>query len=368
MQNNKERNKKILIFSVLGMVLVFGLVMFLIWRTNKNVSEEEIEFSEYVDKHNNDKIIEILKDSNKIDDIVLLVLAYAEKGLNEQEKGGSQDEYVNKALDIVDKAIKDNPGNSELFRAKGYVYEIKPDLNMAIDSYKKSIEFDGNNFRAYTGLGHVYQMKGMISLAFQNYEKAKDLDKLKQGSMSYLGLCIILRGGDDVEAIKNCNDVIDNGFSDSVAKASAHFTLASIYLEKDLELAGEHIKLAHELDPGADTLAVLARINIKEGNMDEAKKNAELAIRREPNSGFAYLIMAEVLYLNNDFNKAIEIAEKGVEIVDKDVSILIYNKYVVKNKMYEIISNSYDKKGNSEKSKEFKDKINEFSDSVINNN
>lgn len=360
-----QKNTKILIASLVGIVIAFSVAVFLIWKPssepvlNENVireAERKAELNDYINKHDNDKIIEMLQDSNDVNDVISLVLAYAERGLKEQEKGGSQDVDVSKALENVEKAINDNPNNSELYRAKGYVYEVKPDYTASVEAYTKSIEIDPNNFRAYAGLGHVNRMRGNISVAFENLYKAAELNVDNDYVFIYSNLCALeYEGMKFEEAEKNCTIVINKESGvDMSAKLDALLLLAMMQIDKNTAKANEYLDRALVINPEqANLYVVRAEVNIKDNNLDDALVNSNKAIELSPSKAYAYLVLSKAYFAKSDFNNAIISATKGLDLVDKDVTLLSPGKLAVKSELYKIIANSYRDLGDGAKQSEF---------------
>jgi tetratricopeptide (TPR) repeat protein len=100
----------------------------------------------YASAHNLQAIEEyeaLLQDNpSDVDNLIALSIMYSEKGLKEQEMGNERSAFVLKALEAADRAEKLDPNNPEVYRARGYAYEIEPDEVKSIDSYNKAIELE----------------------------------------------------------------------------------------------------------------------------------------------------------------------------------------------------------------------------------
>ena len=106
------------------------------------------------------------------------------------------------AIDYIDKAMQQDPGNASLYFAKGLALDKLGKHEEAIEAYKKSIEKDSTYLNAYYNLG---------ALIFN----------------------------DGVTKFNKCNEIMDNEkFKECVTKADEIFKESLPYLEK-----------AHELDP-----------------------------------------------------------------------------------------------------------------------
>ncbi|MDR0395596.1 MAG: hypothetical protein LBH77_10605 [Tannerella sp.] len=100
--------------------------------------------------------------------------------------------YINsdqndKAIEYINTAIKNDPGNAQLYDVAGRVYESGlKDYAKAEEFFKKSIELDGENAETQSNLGRIYFNQGVNQLDTANNiadvkiyneekEKAKDL-------------------------------------------------------------------------------------------------------------------------------------------------------------------------------------------------
>ncbi len=315
----------------------------------------------YVISHNTDKSIEELEKITEgagvdIQNLISLVLSYAEKGLEEQEQGDSQVMYVNKALEVVEKAKKIDNNNSEVYRVEGYVYEIQPDLIKAIESYNKAIEIDQTNALAYAGRGHVNRIIGILDLAVEDFQRAAELDEENQQIFIYTNLCNLESSrSNNEEAIKNCTIVTRSESRDPIFKSEAYQLMAGIYIsEKKYNEAASHLEQAKALTPNDANLFVeIARLNIYQENYKVAGDNAKKATVLSPGKAGAYLMFSQSLYMEEKFDDSIAVAEKGLSLVQDDVSLLFSNKIPTQRDLYYSIANNYRELGNTEMQKEY---------------
>lgn len=317
----------------------------------------------YSISHNEEAIGELEKliqaDSTNIANLILLSLAYSEKGLKEQEQGRDQTPYVNKALETIKKAKKLDSNNSEVYRAEGYAYEIKPDIFQAITLYDKAIELDSNNSLAYAGRGHAKSMTGILEGALEDFKKAAKLDTNNENIFIYANLCRLESSRDDLsgDAIKDCKIVVDGGSSDPVFKSESSQILASIYTKnKDYSQARNYLLISKTLTPNDPNLYIsFSKLEFAEENYTVAQSQAEKAINLSPTKSASYLALANALYMQEKFNEAIQKAEKGVSLVQNDVSLLDPNKDAMIRDFYYTISHSYKHLGDSANQKKYMD-------------
>ncbi len=304
---------------------------------------------------------------NNLGNLLSLTLVYAEAGLKEQEQGRSQTPYVEKALATIEKAKAVAPDDSEVYRAEGYIYEIKPDIFKAIDLYTKAIELDSNNILAYTGRGHASNMAGLLEKALEDFKKAAELDTDKKNISIYSNLCRLESSRGDMleEAIKNCKIVIAAKNMDPVFKTEAYQILATIYLQtKNYSEAESYLLKAKALSPNDPNLYVtLANLAIAREKYDEAQTNAQKAIELSPTKTTAYQAFSYALYKQEKYEEAISAANKGLSLVDSDVSLLAPNKPAVQKDLYYILANIYNRMNDKENETKFK----ELGDAVFKN-
>ena len=301
-----------------------------------------------------EKLIEV--DDKNIDNLIKLALVYAEKGLNEQGQGRDQGVYVQKALDLVERAKKIDKNNSNVYRVEGYVYEVKPDIIGAIQSYNKAIELNKNNVEAYAGRGHANRILGVLDKAIDDFNEAAKLNKESNNIFIYTNLCTLYKSkGDTGEALKKCKIVINSNDVDPILKSEAYQVLGNIYTEmKEYKLAKSQLFQARILTPNSANLYIeLSKLDIYQGQYKLAEQNARKAQELTPQKAYASLALAHALYMQEKYEEAIKIAEEGVKLVDGDVSLLMFNKSSTKKDLYYSIANCYRELGDIQNQKKY---------------
>lgn len=312
----------------------------------------------------NEKSIELYEeltasDQKNIINYTALALAYAEKGLREQEQGGDQSSYVNKAFETIEKAKAIDNNSSEVYRIEAYINEIKPDYTAALNLYNKSIELNDKNVMAYVGRGHVNRMIGSLEMAVEDLKKAATMDTEKNITQIYSNLCNLENSRSNYEeAVKNCKIVVENENADPIFKSSAYQTIASILsLGGDLAQAKNNMLKAKLLTPRDSNLFVkLSKLNILEKRYDDSETNAREAIQISPTKATSYLALSHALYMQEKYKDSIAAAQKGLELVKDDVSLLTPSKPAIERDLNYSISNNYGQLGDSAKQKEYEQK------------
>lgn len=310
----------------------------------------------YAEAHNEKAIAEYEKitqtEKENIDNFLNLALAYAEKGLSEQNQGRDQEMYVNKAFASIENAKKIDQNNAEVYRIEGYINEIKPDYNQAIELYNQAIALDENNALAYVGRGHTYRMIGMLEQAIEDFNRAAELDVNKIYVSIYTNLCNLeYSRAHNEDAIKNCKIVIQMDGSDPVFQSDAYQIMARMLMnDGDLQQAKNYLLQAKTVTPHDASLYItLAKLNLFEQDYVDSENNAHKAIDLVPTKALGYLALANALYMQDKYEQSIVEAEKGISLVADDVSLLTPSKIAVEEELNYIISNNYRNLGNTEK-------------------
>ncbi len=117
------------------------------------------------------------------------------------------------ALNYIDLAIKENPGNASYWTAKGSMYERIGQPENAIDWYKKALEVDSSQFTPYYNLSVIYFNRG-------------------------------------VEAINQASQIPpsqNDKYEAEMQKANEHFRLSLPYIEKAYQLDSTEIAIMESL-------------------------------------------------------------------------------------------------------------------------
>ncbi len=308
----------------------------------------------------------LLNDPNNINYLVSLSLAYSNSGLKEQESGGDQTVFVQKALNATDKAKKIDPNNSDVYRAEAYAYEILPDYIKSLMSYEKAIEIDPNNVSAYAGRGHVNNLMGMVDVALADFKKAAELDVNNTDAFVYSNLCRLESTRTDMvsDAINNCMIVINSDTSSVVFKSEAYQILGTIYTQGgQFDKAEAYLTKAMSLTPNNANLYIsFAKLYIKEGNYTKAESSSRESIQISPTKAFAYQTLSYSLYAQGEYNDAISASIKGLDLIAGDVSLLESDKNFARREFYYTLANIYNVTGDTVNELKYK----QLGDDVVN--
>jgi tetratricopeptide (TPR) repeat protein len=315
------------------------------------VSESEPKYlAHYYNKAQNvDGAIALLEtdieeNGDLFDPLITLTMAYSQKMLVEY----NQDELFQTALDTVDRAIALSPESPVGYTAKGYLYEIQPDLLEAIKQYNIALEKSPDYIPAYIGRGHAYNKKGVLGLALADFEMAKQLDVGTFYQSIYANLCRLYasRGPDYLDdAIGNCLIVIETDFFDSTADniMGAHITLADLYMvaERYDEAYTQIQEALVQLPNSPDAHVTLSKYYFLTEDYPMAEEAASDCLEEDPMRAACYYSLSRAQYMQDKLDDAIEAALKGLEVLDDDVSLLIPNKPTIEGLLYYQLANTY---------------------------
>ncbi|MFN8008463.1 MAG: tetratricopeptide repeat protein [Terriglobia bacterium] len=130
-----------------------------------------------------------------------------------------------KAIELLQKAIKEAPNFLEAYNNLGAQYQKLREWNQAIEAYQHAIAIKGDNPMPYVNLGTIYLEKGETDSALKSFQKALDLDD---------------------------------------SNIRAHLALSRIYIERrDYERAEVHLEAVTRMDPSHNRQAFVALIQME---------------------------------------------------------------------------------------------------------
>jgi len=80
--------------------------------------------------------------------------------------------YPGEAIDLLDLAIKKDPGYFDAYYNRGVVYFLMKNYRAAIDDLSKAISINPDSSEAYASRGEVYEIINDGEKAFNDYKRA----------------------------------------------------------------------------------------------------------------------------------------------------------------------------------------------------
>lgn len=276
-------------------------------------------------------------DTSDVHAFIFLAAAYAQKGSVEFK----EQEYGQKALDTVAKAIALDPKNSEAYRVQGFAYEIMSMWPQATDSYDMAIELDPNNAHAYANRGHMYDLLGNFANARADYTAAIRLDPNEEHALFNLA-----RLEARAEKFEDAKNLINKAIAISTNKgrqAEMYQVLATIELVgEEYAAAMSHVLKAIELNPKLPAAYVTrgeiarAELAIKIQKQEpipglQEKLEAIVADASKATSIYvgqttAIVLVGKLMVLVAEHQQGIDLFEKALTMIDDDITLGISEK------------------------------------------
>jgi tetratricopeptide (TPR) repeat protein len=182
---------------------------------------------------------------------------------------------IEKALTDYNTCLKKNPEDIEALSGKGYAYQKNREYQKAIDIFTEVLEKDPSNPRAYCDRGW-------------GYKKVNDIPKAEK---------------DFTMSIKLGNN----------ANAYVEKTYIYIYYYNDLAKAGEIINTCLIKHPKCEyAYTTRGEISRRLKKYDDSIKDAERALRINPNLDFAYNVRGKAHFYKGEFEQALADLKKSL--------------------------------------------------------
>jgi len=207
-------------------------------------------------------------------------IIYKELGCLYQERN-----ELRKAEDCLGKAIKLDPGDSQVYFSLGVLYEKQGKYPESEEMFKKSIKINQKDNKAYIFLGNLYLGQGKYHQAESCFKKALELGQGKEDVYVSLGLCYRLQAK-DAEA----EEMYKQALCANPDTGNAYYTLGELYCsQKKTEAAEKMWKETIRLDPHHDSVYIsLGQLYVSQKRFSEAEGIFKEALRQSPKNGRAY--------------------------------------------------------------------------------
>jgi len=218
-----------------------------------------------------------------------------------------------KSLDILTKAASDNPGEIYFTIYQARIQEMLNDYNKAMILYKNVLTLDNCNFEAIACIGsnHFYTDQPEISLKF--YKRLFELGINSAEIWNNLGLCAYYSGQYDF-----CLSCFERGLlvADDKTSGDIWYNISQVAIGLgDLPLAYQALKISLAYNgEHFESLNNLGVLEIKKGNLMQAKSNFLLSCNNSDFSFEPYYNYASLKFKNGDLEEAFKYINKSLEI------------------------------------------------------
>ena len=115
------------------------------------------------------------KGSSTGDELSSSVSKKALKAFRQASEETARGNYL-KAIEHLQKAIKEDPNFLEAYNNLGAQYQKQKEWNQAIEAYKQAIEINSNSPLPYLNLGNIYLERGELDSALKAFQSVLELE------------------------------------------------------------------------------------------------------------------------------------------------------------------------------------------------
>lgn len=199
----------------------------------------------------------------------------------------------NEAENTIKKAISLNDKSPLGYLEYGRFFSFSNRPNEAETQFRKAVEIDPSNLEAHETLAGFYVAQRQLEKAEQAY---KDLASAQENSPE--GLTQLANFYSLVGRESDAIGVFETILKDSPEYVRARYRLGEIHLErKETEKVNEQVeKLLAANDTDAEALMLRARLKLQENKAEEAVKDLEEVLKKQPASktGLFYMTQARL--------------------------------------------------------------------------
>ncbi len=278
-----------------------------------------------------------------------------------------RDREFDKALQLLEPALKEYPQNPQLRVFQGLAYSGKGDQKAALTSYQKALtispdylpalegaaqlEYDAGNFSAIPLLQHVLRLRpndltshAMLAvlaykkrdcgMAVQHFAQSGSLVESQPGALQAYGACLI-----ELKQTEKAIPVFQRILAMHPHDPRARRNLAAVQLEAELPkeamttlqplLAGDHADVG--------TLQLAAAVYEANQDTPNAVKALHDAISKDPRDISLYVDFANIAMTHQSFQAGIEMVNAGLNLQPKAAEL-----YLARGVLYVQLAN-YDK-------------------------
>ena len=216
-----------------------------------------------------------------------------------------------KAINLLDVALKENPKNVPLLFRKAKIYTDLGDYNAASKIYEQIISFKKNSPAIYHAYAVLYTKMKDYDKALQYLNKALGLDENDASVHKDLGVIYLMRN-----QIEYAKDEFDKALSlgkedNEIIKECADF----YYSVSDFEKADELYRKSLKIENNPYTSLSLGINLIARNKVEEAFAVLEPLMGVLPNNAELIYNLSRIFYIQKDYDKASRLARKAYYII-----------------------------------------------------
>jgi tetratricopeptide (TPR) repeat protein len=220
------------------------------------------------------------------------------------------DGQYDKAMVILQEAIKVRPLRPETMAAIGTVLNRKGKVEESLEYYKKAVAIQPDLKEGQVNLGATFLALGRYTEAEACFSKAISLDKYWADPWAQRGMTLGLMGQVD-DGIVSCNRALelDPGLG------MAHFSIAALYaMKRDFASAVEEYRKCLAISREYSVLKNLGNCLLAAGKKEEAESMLREAMEQRPKAADIHYYLATALDALGRKDEAIEEVRKALEL------------------------------------------------------
>jgi len=215
----------------------------------------------------------------------------------------------------IDAAMKIAPRNTRVLMHQASLKVLERDIKGAEEIYSRIIQADADYAPAYIQLGLIYNLTNRQAEALKAFNKALALNPQQTDALALVvGLSVRDKKYD--EALKACEDHKKKVADSPASLALIEYLEGNVFLAKqDTKAAQDRFKKAIEIDPNNPAAYVaLASIYAREKRFDEAIKEYESVIAKNPKYLAGYMAVGTIYDQKGDGKRAETYYRKALDI------------------------------------------------------
>jgi tetratricopeptide (TPR) repeat protein len=217
----------------------------------------------------------------------------------------------NEAISYFNKAIEINPENSEAYEFRGMAKYMLLEVDDAMQDVTTAISLDNNNHKALSSRANLFAIKQEFDKAIADLENASAVVPENLYYLINLAQLYLVKKNFE-RALSLTNIVLNQMPTDYDAlffKAIAHCDL------KQYQQAIEcYLLMQNHYSPNADISNGLGFCQIYTGELTEAKKNFNAAIKYAEGFAYPWNNLGYVYYLEKDYQEALKLINNSIRL------------------------------------------------------